>query len=252
MNPNLRRGVFLVVLVGLAFVAGALASARFEPGRWVVSDFAKLYHHGDNPVWFGQTTWLGVPIQKLPSDLQVMQEILWEKKPDVLIEAGTYLGGSALYFATLFDAIGHGRVISLDIEHVRELPQHERITYLIASSSAAETVEKVKSLIKDGETVMVDLDSAHNRDHVLQELRLWSPLVTPGQYLIVEDTNVNGHPVLPDFGPGPMEALDEFLSGSPPFSIDEGKHQKYLHSFNPRGYLCKRPCGSDVASRPAS
>jgi len=85
----------------------------------------------------------------------------------------------------------------------------------------------------------VILDSDHSRDHVLDELRLYAPLVTSGSYVIVEDTNINGHPVLPQFGPGPMEALDEFLRESDEFSIDD-QREKFFLTFNPRGFLLKR------------
>ena len=86
---------------------------------------------------------------------------------------------------------------------------------------------------------MVVLDSDHHRDHVLAELRTYSALVTPGSYLIVEDTNINGHPVRPEFGPGPMEAVDEFLRESPDFAIDP-EREKFFLTFNPRGFLRRR------------
>lgn len=83
---------------------------------------------------------------------------------------------------------------------------------------------------------MVILDSDHRRDHVVRELRTYGPLVSPGSMLVLEDTIVNGHPVLPDFGPGPMEALEEFLAETKTFEIDP-IGEKFLISFNPRGYL---------------
>ena len=83
---------------------------------------------------------------------------------------------------------------------------------------------------------MVILDSDHRKDNVLAELRAYSPLVQPGDYLIVEDTNVNGHPLVPDFGPGPMEAVDEFLATDDSFEIDPAREKFYM-TFNPRGYL---------------
>ena len=85
---------------------------------------------------------------------------------------------------------------------------------------------------------MVDLDSDHKKDHVLQELKIWSPFVTTGNYLIVEDTDLNGHPVRPDYGPGPMEALEEFLKENKDFAVDQTR-EKFLLTFNPRGYLRK-------------
>jgi cephalosporin hydroxylase len=104
------------------------------------------------------------------------------------------------------------------------------------SSTDPEVLAQVKARITDESNVMVILDSDHSREHVLAELHAYAPLVTPGQMLIVEDTMLNGHPVHADFGPGPMEALDQFLAESDDFSIDP-MGAKFLVSFNPRGCL---------------
>jgi cephalosporin hydroxylase len=100
-------------------------------------------------------------------------------------------------------------------------------------------VARVRDFVEDREPVVVILDSDHGKDHVLEELRRYAPLVTSGSYLIVEDTNINGHPVLPDFGPGPMEAVETFLSESDDFSVDTTR-EKLMLTFNPRGYLRRR------------
>jgi cephalosporin hydroxylase len=94
-------------------------------------------------------------------------------------------------------------------------------------------------MIRPGESVMVILDSDHSKKHVLDELRIYAPMVTPGHYLIVEDTNVNGHPALAEFGPGPMEALDAYLNEDMSFEIDSAQ-EKFFMTFNPRGYLRRR------------
>jgi cephalosporin hydroxylase len=237
VTPVRRKALRYVFLFGVVFAVGILAGARLKPAGWVVNDFAILYHDVREKTW-DNTFWLGVPIQKLPLDLIVFQEIIYETKPDVIIEAGTFKGGSALFFASICDLINHCRVISLDIKHVGPLPQHKRITYVIGSSASEETARRVRELIKPGETVMVDLDSDHKKDHVLQELKIWSPFVTKGNYLIVEDTDLNGHPVRPDYGPGPMEALEEFLKENKDFAVDQTR-EKFLLTFNPRGYLRK-------------
>jgi cephalosporin hydroxylase len=177
-------------------------------------------------------------VEKSPFDIWVLQEVIYETKPDLIIEAGTWKGGSALFMATYLDLLQHGKVITVDIEHPPNLPQHPRITYLLGSSTAPEIVAQIKSAIGPHDKVLVVLDSDHHRDHVLNELKIYSQLVTTGSYLIVEDTNVNGHPVLAEFGPGPMEALQEFLKTNSSFEIDKSR-EKFLMTFNPNGYLRK-------------
>jgi cephalosporin hydroxylase len=104
---------------------------------------------------------------------------------------------------------------------------------------AKAVVERIAAEAERARTVMVILDSDHKRDHVLAELRCLGPLVTPGSFLIVEDTNLNGHPVEPDYGPGPMEAVEAFLAERKDFEIDP-RWEKFFLSFSPRGYLRRR------------
>jgi cephalosporin hydroxylase len=153
---------------------------------------------------------LGVPTLKCPRDLWVYQEILFETRPNLIIETGTAFGGSALFLASLCDILGSGRVVTIDISPKPERPRHERITYLTGSSTSTSVVGQVRSMIRSGERVMAILDSDHRREHVLQEVREFGPLVSTGCYLAVEDTNINGHPVALCSGPDPWEALDEF------------------------------------------
>jgi cephalosporin hydroxylase len=174
---------------------------------------------------WADTYWLGVPVLKCPLDLWIYQEIIFEVKPDVIIECGTFRGGSALFLAHMCDLVNNGRIISIDIEYREDRPKHERITYLIGSSTSEEIVRKVKSLIRDRDKVMVILDSDHHKEHVLKELKIYSKFVTKGSYLIVEDTNINGHPVVPDFGPGPLEAVEEFLKENKNFVADRTKEK---------------------------
>jgi len=203
----------------------------------VVDTFHKLYFDGRafNMTW-RNTQWMGHAVLKCPLDLWHYQEILHEVRPDLIIETGTAFGGSALHMAHMCDILNHGRVITIDLDPKRGRPEHPRITYLQGSSVSPEIVAQVADAAKSVDRVMVVLDSDHSKDHVLAELRALAGLVTTGSYLIVEDTNLNGHPVDPQHGPGPMEALDDFLRERSEFVIDD-RWEKFFLSFNPRGYL---------------
>jgi len=203
----------------------------------IVRSFHRLYYHSASRTW-SNTYWLGTQTQKCPLDLWVYQEILHELRPEAIVETGTASGGSASYLAAICDLLGTGRIVTVDVVE-RERPAHERVTYLTGSSTDPQIAAQVLEFVGDDSPVLVILDSDHSRDHVLEELRLYAPLVTPGSYVIVEDTNVNGHPVSPDFGPGPMEAVDEFLRESAEFAVD-AEREKLLLTFNPRGYLRRR------------
>jgi cephalosporin hydroxylase len=199
--------------------------------------FARLYYDREHDTW-RNTTWLGVPVQKNPADLWVYQELLYEVRPDLIVETGTYAGGSALFLACICDILDNGRILSIDIDvdgH-GERPTHDRITYVGGSSTDPKVVDIVRARAEQVQKVMVVLDSDHSAAHVAAELEAYAPLVTTGSFLIVEDTNVNGHPVLPSFGPGPMEALEPFLADDPRFQVDVSR-EKFLHTFNPRGFL---------------
>ena len=247
-TTGLRYGAFgLLAGLAIAFftmrpvaaptpIAKPAATAEIS-NQELVDRFHRYYYQSSERTW-SNMRWLGVPTLKMPLDMWIYQEILYEVKPDVLIECGTYNGGSALYFASMMDLIKKGRVITIDIEPKPNLPKHPRINYLLGSSISPEIVAKVRSLIKPGETVMVSLDSNHSKAHVLAELKTYADLVSVRSYLVVEDTNINGHPVYPEFGPGPMEALNEFLPDHKNFTIDK-EREKFFVSFNPSGYLKK-------------
>jgi cephalosporin hydroxylase len=199
----------------------------------IVNGFHKFYY--DSRVFF-DTYWLGVQTLKCPLDLWVYQEIIHEQKPDAIIECGTYYGGSALFMASVCDGVNNGQILTIDLDEKDTRPLHPRIHYLHGSSTSREIVDQVASLIRDCQAVMAILDSEHHKEHVLNELRIYSNFVTKNSYLIVEDTNVNGHPVLSKFGPGAMEAVDEFLRTDGRYVVDETREKFHL-TFNPKGYL---------------
>ena len=180
-------------------------------------------------------TWLGAQALKNPLDLWVYQEIMAETRPELVVETGTYRGGSAFFLASICDLLGAGEVLSLDIEPVRDdYPKHARITYFGGRSSTdPEVVAEVRARA-EGKRTLVILDSDHSRSHVEAELAEYAPLVPVGCYLIVEDSNIGQ--IRKDLLPGPLEAIDVFLAGTDAFEIDRSR-EKFLITFNPSGYL---------------
>ena len=213
-----------------------------ENEKKIVNDFHKLFY-GNNLRTWDDTYWMGVRVTKNPLDLWIYQEIIFNIKPDLIIECGTKFGGSALFFANMLDLIGKGKIISIDLYRYGELPKHDRIDYWIGESSTSPVVtgqieSEIEWLHKENPVILVNLDSDHSKAHVLKELEIYSKFVTVGSYLILEDTNVHGHPVNEEHPLGPMEALEEFLKTNNDFMIDKSKEKYYL-TFNPNGYLKK-------------
>lgn len=182
-----------------------------------------------------QTHFFGIEVHKCPLDLWVYQEIIVDTRPDLIVECGTYQGGSALWMASVLHQLGYGRVLSIDTSLSRSLPQHPRIEYFEGSSITTQAMAAVALRYIDAERVMVVLDSDHDKEHVLRELKLYGLMVSLGCYLIVEDTFI-GHPVFPERLPGPAEALAEWLPSHPEFEVDRSR-EKFGMTFNPGGYL---------------
>lgn len=200
--------------------------------RLYIKGFHKLYYYSNSNT-IENTYWMGIPALKCPLDLWIYQEILYETKPDVIIETGTAKGGSAMFFASICDLIGKGEVITIDISNCDVC--HPRITKIIENSVSDEVINRVREIVDD-KTAMVILDSDHTKNHVLKEMELYSEFVSVGNYLVVEDTNINGHPVLPGWGEGPMEAVEEFLKKRKDFEVDRSR-EKFLLTFFPKGFL---------------
>lgn len=223
--------------------AGATANQLSEAE--VVDRFHHLYYYGstgEHQVWV-RTFWQNVPCIQCPLDLWVYQEIITELRPDLVIETGTLFGGTTLFLAQMLDLLGKGFVVSIDLEDLPR-PAHPRIEYVGGSSTDAQLVHRLLDARPLEETRLVILDSDHSRDHVLAEMRLFAPYVSVGSYLIVTDSNVNGHPVFPSYGPGPYEAVEDFLRECDEFEIDATR-QKHRLTFNPNGFLkrVKPPVG---------
>lgn len=180
----------------------------------------------------------GFLVQKNPLDLWVYQEILWDTKPDLIIEMGTAGGGTTLFLANQLDLIGEGgQIVSVDIDNrLGIVPRHPRITYIVGDSESKLLYEEFRNKVRRYQRVMVILDDDHTTPHVLKELEMYNEFVTPGQYLIVEDTNVDW-PL--GYGDGPGLAVHEFLKTHSEFEVDRSR-EKFLMTWNPGGYLRRR------------
>ena len=196
-------------------------------------------------------SWMGRPIIQYPQDIMAMQEIIWNVKPDLIIETGIAHGGSLIFYASMLELLGgEGIVLGIDIdirEHNRQEiekhPMFKRITMIEGSSVDKGVVEKIRKYAQGKKRVLVCLDSLHTHDHVLRELEAYSPLVTTGSYCVVFDTIVED---LPDeysadrpWGKGnnPKTAVWKFLEGNYRFVIDKEIENKLLITVCPEGYL---------------
>lgn len=222
-------------------VRALIASHLTGETRDVTDAFHKAWY-GSMHTW-GMTYWMGVATLKNPLDLWLYQEIIVALKPALIIETGTAFGGSALYCAQMMElaymSTMAGLIVTIDRDPAGPTPFHRRIMPVVGDSLAPETLWKVRQRVETvpaGRHVVVLLDSDHSAAHVRKELDAYAGFVTPQSYLIVEDTNVNGHPVLPDHGPGPHEAVDAFLVEHPEFATDPFC-EKYLLTMNPGGWL---------------
>ncbi len=204
-----------------------------------VKSFGKLYYYLRRNT-FDRTYFMGKHVLKFPTDLWTYQEIIYEKKPDVIVETGVFLGGSTYYFAKLCQMMGHGRVIAIDscIDNADpDLDHMSNVTLIEGDTSKPQLFERIKSLIKPGEKVMVILDSDHDENHVYTEMNLFYQLVSDGQYLIVEDGNIRDvYPAL--FNRGPYNAIKRFLKERKEF-VPDWYRNRFLLSHSPSGYLLK-------------
>ena len=210
----------------------------------LIDAFGKLYYdkwaHGQGLSTI-QVSWLGYETLKCPLDLWIYQELIVREKPDYIVELGTRFGGSALFMGTICDLIGHGMVVSVDSDYTvaYRRPLHRRVVYVEGSTVEPATLTQVTDLTGTNARILLILDSDHTRDHVLREMRMYQHLVQPGGYMIVEDSNINGHPTYPEYGPGPYEAVEAFLAEQDAFEIDRGC-ERFMLTMNPRGYLRRK------------
>lgn len=196
-------------------------------------------------------TWMGIPVIQFPQDIVAMQEVIFQVKPDLIIETGIAHGGSLILYASMLELMGgSGQVLGVDVdirahnrEKIEKHPMFKRITMFEGSSVSDEIVARVRAFAAGKKRILVVLDSNHTYEHVRREIELYSPLVGPGSYLVVFDTVVENMPpdAFPDrpWGKGnnPMTAVREFISKSDRFEIDREIDKRLLISAAPEGYL---------------
>jgi len=213
---------------------------------------SKLFYNMNKLKYSYNFSWMGRPIIAYPQDMVAMQEIIWDVKPDLIIETGVAHGGSVVYYASLLELIGQeGLVLGIDIDirkHNRDLieahPMMKRISLIEGSSVSKEIVDQVKKIAASKKRILVSLDSNHTHDHVLAELNLYAPLVSKDSYCVVFDTIVEDLPADYDWSPrtwgkgnNPKTAVQEFLKKHDEFMIDKSMNDKLLISVAPDGYL---------------
>jgi len=210
-----------------------------------IYSLAKRYYnlwYYNTGVW-QQTTWMGVQTYKSPMDMWNYQEILFSLKPSVVIEFGTWHGGSALFFSSIMKQIGGPYiVVSVDIDASRiseKAKSDPGIRLLTMSSAVPELKETLKDIReKNPGSACAILDSDHSKQHVLAEMTNLRDILVAGDYLVVEDSNINGHPVAKSFGPGPYEAIQEYFRLFPhDYEHDFDRERKFGFSFAPNGFL---------------
>ena len=197
-------------------------------------------------------TWMGRPIIQFPQDMMAMQEIIWRVQPDLIIETGIAHGGSLIFYASMLELLGDtdGLVLGIDIDirahnkaAIEAHPMAKRIRMIQGSSIDENMVRQVREIAEGKKRILVTLDSNHTHDHVLQELELYSPLVTKDSYLVVFDTAVEDMPRSLSaerpwgVGDNPKTAVWEFLKNNDRFEIDRDVQNKILITVAPDGYL---------------
>lgn len=198
-----------------------------------------LIHH-QKEIVFESVSWMGIKTWKNPLDAWIYQEILHEVRPDVVVEIGSQYGGSTKYFADLLDLMGHGEVISIDPHREEYGLTHKRVLALKGKSSDRNILAQVGEYCTE-KKVFVIQDGDHSKAQVLTDLENYSPFVSVGSYFVVEDGIVDLFHSEDGLGfreedPGPLAAIEEFLSRHVEFIVDKSR-ERYVLTYNPKGFL---------------
>lgn len=197
--------------------------------------------------------WLGLPIIQMPEDIVILQEIIFETRPDFVIQTGVSWGGSVAFAASLVSMLNDGKVFGIDIRFPKdmsakmaELPIQNAITLIEGSSVDKDIFKAVSAKIPADSKTLVILDSLHTHDHVLEELKMWTQLTKPGDYVVVSSTRIeemSGHPRRErpwGIGNNPHTALLEFLYDNPMFTSDNPYNRKSALTYHPGGYILRK------------
>jgi cephalosporin hydroxylase len=227
-----------------------------EAFRWLSREWVRV---GWDQKYTYTFTWLGRPVIQFPEDMLRTQEVIYRLRPDVIVETGVAHGGSLVFYASLCQLLGTGRIVGVDVEirppnrrAVEAHPLAPLISLVEGDSVAPGTLDRIRALIRPGETVLVILDSCHTRAHVLAELRAYAPLVTPGSYVIVQDGVMADLMDVPRGKPewaddNPVSAVSDFLADhpeftqeAPPWQFNESPLRDPV-TYSPGGWLRRRP-----------
>lgn len=232
---------------------------NFRKNKRLVSSAEKFTKESLHPLYSYNFNWLGLPIIQYPQDIIALQEIIWDVKPDLIIETGIARGGSLIFSASMLTLLNFNspkkinrKVLGIDIDirkhnkdAIKKHPLYKNITMIEGSSIDNKIFLEVKKISKKYKKILVFLDSNHTQDHVFRELILYSSLVSKNSYCVVFDTIVENLPRnfiknrLWNKGNNPKTAINKFLKENKNFKIDTNFNNKLLISMNPDGYLKK-------------
>jgi cephalosporin hydroxylase len=199
--------------------------------------FADLIRHTN---YFHDIRWLGNQVFQNVLDLWTVADTIATVEPELIIESGTYQGGSALFYASLFDLLGHGHVITIDIEKLHD-HDHPRVEFWLGDATSEDVVDRATTVaLRHTGPVMVILDSNHATAHVKREMDAYGPLVTPGSYMLVQDGVIDTLGIFRHQRPGPLPAIRDFLREHRDFEIDGERCSRFLITHHPSGWLRRR------------
>jgi cephalosporin hydroxylase len=238
-----RRTRFILYLVGICVAATVILARELEPAFDKLAIERVQYLAQERQEF--KNRWLGVGVIQYPSDLITYATLLYRVKPEVVIETGTNYGGLSVFFATVMENINpSAKIVTVDIDSSkwdqevatgRITPKMlERIVFVKGDSVSTAVLDRIQGLTQ-GKRGLVLLDSLHTKEHVLKELKLYSPFVSPGSYIIVNDTHLEMMKFM-DTGSGPLRAVQDFLKENKEFAIDPDLPGTLL-SCAPSGFL---------------